>query len=214
MSTRTSLILLVVAVLAGCTVTRGSGNIVTESRSVGAFDAISVSNAIDAVISVGGDHSVMLEGDDNLLEIVRTRVDGSTLRIDNEPGRTFTFGDVTAFITVPGLTGVDVSGSSTVRAAGIEGGTLRIDISGSGSIELTGSASNLEASVSGSGSIEGEALVVDNADVSVSGSGSVVVAVENALRANVSGSGSVEYIGDPAVQSDVSGSGSVSQQRR
>ena len=204
-------VLLIALLLSTCTVTRGSGNVITETRSVDAFDSVSVSNAIDVRIEVGGDHSVVLEGDDNLVEIVRTRVNGSTLRIDNEPGQTFVFGAVTARISMPALTGIDVSGSSSVRADGIDAGTVDLGVSGSGSIDLSGSASNLEVDVSGSGSVDCAAFDVDNADISVSGSGSVVVSVENALRASVSGSGSIEYIGSPSVQSDVSGSGSVSQ---
>ena len=203
--------LLLSFLLGACTVSRGSGNVITETRTVEAFEAISVSNAIDVRIEVGRDHSVVLEGDDNLVEIVRTRVDGSTLRIDNQPGRSFVFGSVTARLTMPALTGIDVSGSSSVRADGIDGGTIDLDVSGSGSIDLSGTASNLEADIYGSGSIDGAALAVDNADISVSGSGSVIVAVDNALRAGISGSGSIEYIGNPSIQSEVSGSGSVSQ---
>lgn len=87
--------------------------------------------------------------------------------------------------------------------------SLSTSVSGSGSMKVNGTASDLSAKVSGSGHLDAEALQVESASVRVSGSGSCGLRVSKSLKAEVSGSGSVGYIGDPAVSSNVSGSGSV-----
>jgi hypothetical protein len=76
-------------------------------------------------------------------------------------------------------------------------------------VQIAGEADTLVASISGSGTLDAEALTVMTAEVTIPGSGAVVVNVEDVLEVDVSGSGSVEYLGTPEVESNISGSGSV-----
>lgn len=209
--TKRMLVLVVMAMLvAGCSVTRGSGIAISDERTVDDFDSIEVSGSVEVEVAVGPAAAVVVEGDDNIVEIIRTRVRDRRLVIDTEPGRSYlTSEPLIVRATTPSLVGIEVSGSADVMAAGVEAPTLTLEVSGSGSIRPVGAAGTLEIDVSGSGSVDGASLDVTDAEVEVSGSGSVIVSVSGALRANVSGSGTVEYLGDPTVDSDVSGSGSV-----
>jgi hypothetical protein len=82
---------------------------------------------------------------------------------------------------------VKVSGSGQVFASG-QIGTVRVDVSGSGDVDLSGlKASELDASVAGSGSVHAHAF--ESARVDVSGSGSVRVE-GNPPRRDVGRSGS------------------------
>ena len=63
----------------------GSGRLVTESRSLGAFTAVDVSEVLRAEITIGSPFAVEAEFDDNLLENLQIEVRGQTLHISCEP---------------------------------------------------------------------------------------------------------------------------------
>ena len=90
-----------------------------------------------------------------------------------------------------------------------QAGALRTDISGSGRVNIGGSADQQDIEVSGSGEYDAAGLPSQTVSAEVSGSGDVVVTVSGLLKVDISGSGSVTYSGDPKVESSVSGSGKV-----
>lgn len=206
---------------------RGSGVSATDRRSVGAFDRIDVSGNFDVVVQVGSPVSVVLTGDDNLLPLVETTVQGSTLKI-RPTERIGPRAGMTVNVTTPTLDGIDVGGSGDVTVhgvrsrsfrAGVHGsagmvvdgafGDLGADVSGSGSLRMSGTAERIRAGVSGSGEIDLVEVPARTARVRVSGSGDIALRVSDSLDADVSGSGDVLYDGRPRVRSHVSGSGTV-----
>ena len=62
----------------------GSGNVIREERKVSSFNGIEVSGAYDIKLIQGTANSVIIEADDNLMDLIRTEVRGSTLVIDNK----------------------------------------------------------------------------------------------------------------------------------
>ena len=74
----------------------------------------------------------------------------------------------------------------------------------------SGTATRLGASVSGSGQAGLIDLRAQDVDASVSGSGTIMLTALDRLDASISGSGSIIYLGDPAhVTKTVSGSGAI-----
>jgi hypothetical protein len=205
----------------------GSGVRTSVTRTVAAFDRVDVGGAYDVVIRVGATPSVVLEGDDNLLSLIRTEVHDGTLHIDaeedlrsREPIR-ITIGvgilngvhsggssDVAVRDVRSEAFDASVSGSSDITANG-DFGDLSASISGSGEIHMSGSADGIDGELSGSGELDLLEVRARSARVEVSGSGGATVQVSERLDAKVSGSGDVRYRGQPAVSMDVSGSGDV-----
>lgn len=130
----------------------------------------------------------------------------------------------------PGLSGITVSGSGRVKAQGsLSSGFFRAKVSGSGSIyvtslntqqlesvisgsgdiELAGTAPTQSCTVSGSGNVNTANLQSQTAEAIISGSGSITLSVTQTLNAVISGSGDIRYAGNPAVNVNISGSGSV-----
>lgn len=206
---------------------RGSGARISENRAVDAFDRIAVSGDFDVRIAVGTATGLRLQGDDNLLPLLETRVVDGTLRIRSErplrPKRR-----ILIEIGTPSLAGVESSGSSGVRVTGVRSPVFDADVSGSGNLHADGSFGRLSTSVSGSGTVTGEGTA-ETIDVDVSGSGDVnllavrarsgvidgsgsadvTVHVTERLVVSVSGSGDVRYAGDPTVDASTSGSARV-----
>ena len=82
-------------------------------------------------------------------------------------------------------------------------------ISGSGSIDLAGTTTELLVDLGGSGDIDTSELSAQEAVVEIGGSGDVSVAARDNLSVRITGSGTVEYSGDPVVDQEISGSGDV-----
>jgi Putative auto-transporter adhesin, head GIN domain len=205
------------ALLSGCGVFNmvdGSGKVVTEPRTVANFSTVSLSGDGELTIEQTGSESLTVTTDDNLLEYIKTSVDGSTLELgtkDNAMVNLRPSKGIVYRLTVKKLEGLEVSGSGRADAKRLEGDHLRVRISGSGEVSGQGTAKDLELRISGSGAYRGQDLKSQRAEATLSGSGTAVVNASEALNADVSGSGSIEYLGEPRVSSHVSGSGSVNR---
>ena len=202
--------LAVLLVLSSCGVVSGSGHVETETRQVSGFTAIDLAGSGEVGVEQGDSESLTIEADDNVLPRLTSEVSDSTLKLGKKGGITVgTKNPIRYRVTVKDLTGVGVSGSGSVKAQEMTLQTLRVDISGSGTVDLSGSAVEQDIQVSGSGQYEAPELLSDKASVEISGSGEVAVAVSRELKIDISGSGTVTYSGDPSVQQSVSGSGKV-----
>jgi Putative auto-transporter adhesin, head GIN domain len=203
-----------------------------ETRDVKDFTKVSFGVAGNLYINIGPEFKVVLEGEKRDLEDVITEVSGGRLVIKKENWK-FNFSEkITAYVTMPELRGLGVSGSGkaeikdavkvedldlSVSGSGkiysqdITVSKLGCSISGSGDIVLgsNGNASRAEISISGSGNYEGESFKIASAEVHISGSGNCTCNVTESLKAGVSGSGDVTYEGNPRVDAHVSGSGKV-----
>lgn len=191
---------------------RGSGKMATEMRDVSGFTAIRVNNSTDIDITIGEKFSVELEAEDNLLEIIETEVVRGELRITTADGyNVWSRRGSRLTITMPSLDGIKISGSSDLRAQGISGDEFTIEINGSGDIELSGKAEEVEIEIRGSGDIDARDFHATNVEIDIRGSGDVKISVEEQLWVNISGSGDITYYGNPKVKKRIRGSGDLSQ---
>ena len=82
-------------------------------------------------------------------------------------------------------------------------------ISGSGDLNLKGTADEMGMSISGSGGVHAAGLKVGVCEARISGSASCQVDASEKLNAKISGSGKITYYSQPQVDATVSGSGKV-----
>jgi hypothetical protein len=212
--TLTATALFIVLAVSACDITvfgeRGSGNVITETRTVSGFDEIVLSGSGEVVVDINGTESLTIEAEDNIMPLVMTEVHDGRLELSTKSSISPT---VTVIYTISAaeLDGVSIGGSGAITVTGIDADSFDAEISGSGQIEAMGTTDTLDVEISGSGRYAGADLVASVATVSMSGSGHALVDVTDILDAEVSGSGTVEYIGDPNVSSSISGSGDISQ---
>lgn len=209
------LLMCLAALTGGCIMDAiaGSGNVVTESRPVSGFRAVSVGGSGQLFIEKGAAESLTVTADDNLLPYIKTEVRGDQLQLgfrdsmsgpNVQPTRGIVFR-----LTVKALDELHVSGSGSADVRGIDGPRVRLRVSGSGEIAAQGAVNDLEVGISGSGRYLGDRLASNRALVDISGSGKALVNASDRLDVDVSGSGDVVYIGAPQVSRHISGSGSV-----
>jgi len=219
-------LLLAAIVLAGCipysTVSiNGSGNVVTRKEAIAGFDQVDVSHAFQVDVIQGNTFRVVIRVDDNLVQHLNVVRQGNTLKIGLKPGRTYNIGRATmqAEVTMPQLTGLELSGASQGRVAGFEStkdvklalsgasslegsinaGDAGFDVSGSSQVALRGSAQDVKIDASGASRVDLADFSVANADVDASGVSQVTVHVSGRLDANASGASSVHYLGNPTL---------------
>jgi hypothetical protein len=187
---------------------RGSGVRAEEDRPVAAFHAIELGTCAAVLVKVGEAPSLHLSGDDNLLPLVKTRVDDGVLSVDTSGSISFGC-RLQLVIGTPSLDGFTIEGSGDVEIQGLTTDRLELAIEGSGTIRAQGKARDLIGSIEGSGSLELDELDAASADLSIEGSGAMEVHVAEVLRYSIEGSGEIRYGGEPDIGGRIEGSGKV-----
>jgi hypothetical protein len=224
------ILLFTVFTLASCDLTTGSGNIVTETRKTGSFDAISVGGSFEVEVKTGDVISVVVEADDNIMKYIETTVSGNTLKINTEDLHNYSDVHMKVYVTAPLITSIKASASADVVADSILNGSGRLtfkasssasikaevnapeietDANSSATITLTGKTQTHKTEASSSADIKAFGLLSENTTANVSSSANIEVHASVSLNARASSSGSVEYKGAATVTKSESSSGSV-----
>lgn len=189
----------------------------TETRSIGSFSGISVSEGIDVFLQKGNKESLRVEvGDDMSLEDVITEISGTYLKIHLSRSNIRKV-NVKVYVTYVNLEKLIASSAGGIYShETIQAGDIEINASSAASIELKINARNIKASASSAADLEfsgkaqslrvhassgGEVdaydLDAENVEVEASSGGAAKVSVSQSLRANASSGGSIRYRGNP-----------------
>lgn len=210
----------------------GNGHITTQERSVGPFEQVEVSGAIELYVYGGEPGPVKIETDENLQQYVEVEDHGNMLEVRTRRGYNLRpTQKVIVRVSSPNYTKLSVSGASNIVGQNkIKGndhmemhvsgaGDIRADVdvpdfkasvSGSGNIDLKGNVRDLDLHISGAGDAKCYDMLSENTKVQISGAGSAEVYASVSLDAHVSGAGNVSYKGGATkVSQQVSGAGSV-----
>jgi hypothetical protein len=206
-----------------------------QTRSVSGFNSIESGGPFNVHVKIGGTESVRLDVDDDVVNDVKTEVEGGVLKIGFR--RNFSLrnhnikrGDI--YVTAKSLSGLSnsgsgnldldgaltgqnvsviLSGSGNIRAA-VKASALETRISGSGGIHIKGNTESAEFRISGSGEINGTGLTTETLAATISGSGSISITANKTVSARITGSGSVSYSGNATIgETRYTGSGRVNK---
>lgn len=209
---------------------RGNSNLTTSERSVGDFNGVNTSGSFDVYVS-SGPASVKIEAEENLIPYIETFVEGNVLKIKTKQGFWLkTNRQVKIFVTAPSFSSIHSSGSGNIVSQGkisdsnkielsvtgsaditvdLDAPEVKSEITGSGNVKLTGTTKTFSGEIRGSGDIKAYDLQSEDTDIQISGSGNADVSASVKLKVHIAGSGDVRYKGDPQLDSRIAGSGSV-----
>lgn len=187
-----------------------------ETVNVPTFTKIGFGISGKAYVRQGNLQKVELEGTRDALDKVEVIVEGNKLVIrSKEKWFNWNWTDkdrINAYITVKDIEGLSVSGSGDMIVENrIQCKTLKLNVSGSGSMKVETDAGDTEANVSGSGDmiVRGN-FASFNSDISGSGKIEMNATVAGTAAFEISGSGKAVATGKaPNVDVDISGSGRV-----
>jgi hypothetical protein len=212
------------------TTTKGSGNVVTTTRTLSGYQGVDLEISADVKLIQGPVESVVLETDDNIAPLIETTVEGGQLRIRlAKRGDSVQTKTLRMTITAPSFNELSVSGSGSLRGEGLKADKLKTSIAGSGDVQLDqlhvgdlsiaisgsgnfvagGRADSVKGSIAGSGDLRAKTLESKTVKLSIAGSGNAAVWATETLKISIAGSGDVQYFGDATVSKSIAGSGAV-----
>jgi hypothetical protein len=201
----------------------------SETRSVGPFKGVKVSEAIDVYLKKGEKESIKVEVSGTSLSNVITELSGSYLKVHMREGN-YRNRNVKVYVTYVNIERISSSSASNVFSEGVvKANTLDISASSAGSVEISldaesvsldvssagdatleGKARSLRIEASSAGSVDAYNLESESADASVSSAGSAKIFVSKELDAQASSGGSIRYRGSPLkTNTNASSGGSV-----
>lgn len=208
---------------------QGNGRVEEANRSVEDFSRISIGGMFEVYLEQTDQPSLKLVADENLHELIETRIENGTLYISTleDIGRAE---ELDLYITFEDLESLDFSGAVSVENKGeIEGDRLAIEssgaaeidmqldyneitveISGAAEITLRGESEYLSLSSSGASEVQLFDLEVDKMRLDLSGATSAEVNVKDDLSVDASGAAEIRYRGNPNLsKTDLSGAASL-----
>lgn len=210
---------------------KGNGIVTVEERTGLQAHKIKLAGFMDVELSQGAGTTVKVEADENLQEYIITKMEDGVLVIKMRNNVNFINSNrMKVYITTDRLEQLSLSGSGNIigtnkftgadqlklRVSGV--GDLKLDlnspsldasISGSGSLQLAGETRDAKIQISGVGDCNASNLKAENATVKIAGSGDVKIFADTKLDISISGIGSVYYKGAANVSQKISGSGEV-----
>jgi len=199
---------LLVVILAGSS-SAYANPVTTEARTPGMFHAVELKGALGVEIRVDNKTSVEVTGEPDVLKQVSTDVKAGALVIDVH-GRLNTHEQLKVVVTTPSLDAVSLSGAGTIRVQGIKTARFALDVGGSGTLDLAGTAEDLTVDMGGAGNINAKDLATKTATVTLGGTGNATLTATDKLSAKLTGVGNVTVYGHPkSVSKSVTGVGSI-----
>lgn len=222
------LVFIMVTTISSC-IKIGSGNVISEDRSVSGFSKVLIKGSGNLYIEQGDEESITIEAEDNILPLIKTEVSGNTLTISLKSGTKITTKSMEFHLRVKNLDSISASGSANINCSGLSTENLYIKTSGSGDVDisnliatnididalgsgnytLAGKTDNLKISSSGSSDFSAEDLDSKECTIKNTGSGNLLINVSDYLNGINSGSGNVSYVGNPTLDLTISGSGKL-----
>ncbi len=195
----------------------GSGTILSVTRSVGSFTELEIHKALEAEFEVADEVSLSLEGDDNLLSLVKTQVIDDRLVVEVESGKSIRPSKrLLVRVKGPSLVGYVAQGASRLAVRGVNVEDLRLkatgasvvdvqaltatrlglEVEGASQLRVEGVATQVTADVAGASKLDASKLSTVKTQLTVSGASDVQVMAQD-VSGTASGASRVIVLGEP-----------------
>jgi hypothetical protein len=209
---------------------QGSGRLIEETRAVSGFAELELRAPVAVTLKSGASERVTVQGDENIVPLIQTRVVDGRLEIGTRRGALFVTrqpikatveftqlnairvrgsGDVRGDLVRTAVLQIVIGGSGGVAIDRIEVNALAVSVAGSGDVVARGRAESVGVVVEGSGDVKLADVEAKQAAVRIRGSGDVAVNAVDRLEVDLAGTGDVRYRGSPRIRKQVHGTGSV-----
>ncbi len=180
------------------------------------YNSLDIDGLYEIVVTKGSKYSVVLSGDERIIENTEVRKNGNTLTIDQKGLKisgSLRNPQVKVIVTMPALEAIKLDGATKAYLDGFEGDHLDVslsgssrsefmvnykdialDMSGDSKLELSGEGRLLDADLSGASRLLAGNFKVKDASVETSGISSATVNVSNTLNENANGASRIENL--------------------
>ena len=225
--------LLSACAITGFNVTRGSGQLTTQTRDVSGFTSIQIDGAGELIIMQGNAESLEIRAEDNIINELTSDVRDNTLVLgyrDNFLRNTIIPTErITYTLTVIDLSEVTINGAADMEIDALETEALAVNINGAGqvsidqlmadnlsvrisgttSMEVAGQVTEQSITIDGAGNYEAGDLATNSTSVDINGLGNATVWATTSLDVSIDGGGNLRYYGSPNLTQDINGVGDI-----
>jgi len=219
--------------ITGLNVVRGSGNVITETRTVSDFNNIEINGAGQLIITQSSTESLEIEAEENIIGELTSEVQGDTLTLGYTnrfwqrsiiPNQTIIYHlnvlDLEE-ITLNGANELDIgaletssfeinlNGAGRVDIDDLLAQNLSVNVAGTGTVTVAGQVESQEINIDGAGNYQAGDLQTSNTVIQIDGLGNSTVWATDTLDITINGGGSLNYYGTPSVQQDINGLGDI-----
>lgn len=208
----------------------------TQERTLPPFTMIKVYDNVDVYIQQGNTQEVKIEAGDNLISLIKTKVDSGTLHINNENrcnwARSYKRGTISVYITLPTLRYIWHYGSGLVQAKDtihcdvfdiwahqtgdadlmINANLIFVNMHTTSDLTLRGKTGLLGIWHRGEGYLHSKELIADYAWAQTKTSGNEYLNVQYELNVTINWEGDIYYSGNPATTVSGEGKGKLIKQ--
>ena len=197
---------------------KGTGNVMSEERNVSIFHSLRFDCIGNVIINEGKPGLLKVTTDANIMPLISTEVDEKGVLVIKTTKLVTEANKLEVIVTMDTIQELFVSGSGKIDVLKkineekvsfkVQGsGNIRTDvtskfvyskITGSGSIDLSGTTIKHDIDINGSGEVNALNLITEDITISVAGSGLGKVKASNMLEIELIG-GNVEYSGHPKI---------------
>ncbi len=219
----------------GFDVTRGSGELTTETRAVSGFDSVQIDGAGELIIMQGDSESLEIRAEDNIIGELTSEVMDSTLVLGYRDSflrntiipteritYTLTLVDLSE-VTINGAADMEIdvleteafslniNGAGQISIDQLMADSLIVQISGTTTIEVAGEVAEQSITIDGAGNYQAGDLATNSTSVDINGLGNATVWAVETLDISIDGGGNLRYYGSPSVTQDINGLGDIDQ---
>jgi len=226
-------LLLSACAITGFNVTRGSGELTTQTRNVSGFERVQVDGAGELIITQGEEESLEIRAEDNIIDELTSDVSNGTLVLgyrDNFLRNSIIPTErITYTLNVIDLSEVTINGAADLEIDALETGSLVLEINGAGqvsidqftadslsvqisgtsTIEIAGQVADQSITIDGAGNYQAGDLETNRTTVNINGLGNATVWAVETLDISIDGGGNLRYYGSPNVTQDINGVGDI-----
>ena len=148
----------------------GSGNVVTESRSVSGFAGVSLHGVARITIEQTSEETLTITAEDNVIPVLLSNVRDGRLILGPEENIKFeTHAEIVYHLHVQNLSSIEINGVIYADAVGIDTEALDVDILGVSRLTASGRAPLQDVFLSGVSTYHAQALASE--EITIDGSG-------------------------------------------
>lgn len=205
---------------------KGNGKVVEENRPVEKFNGIRVSRGMDVYVSQDSIQKVVVKADENLLDVIQTRIEDNNLVITvteniREAKSKKVYVTVNDLHEISAMAGSNVSTEETLRfdnlkLSSIAGSNLKLELitksllakaAAGSSILLKGLSVNAECRAMAGSNIKAQDFNAQKGIAKANSGSNIWLTVGKEIDANASSGGNVYYFGNPTSTSVKNSSG-------
>ena len=199
----------------------GSGELIKIEKDIRGVSRFEFSQALDVEIVSGNNEYAAVTIDENLMEYLIFKQNGSTLTIGLENNNSYSDYEFNAEIVVPGIRKIEAAGAVSTAiynfssdenfeanfsgASELEGeltaSNVILILTGASTVNLSGSCKNLNIDASGASEIDLEQFESGNVDINLTGASAALIFSNGTIKANLSGASILSYMGDAEITS-------------